>query len=202
MSEQPMAADVSQLPTTTFGHRSMMWWGTVGFIAIEGTTLLICAMSYVYLRRDSVAWPPEHVLPPALAVPTAQALLLLLSNLPMVWVDRAARRVDLPTIRKGMVIICVIAVGMCVLRWFEFGALNVRWDSNAYGSIAWATLTSHATLLLLETAETLAFTALLFLANLEDRDYSAVSDNALYWYFMTGAGVLLYILVFLSPYLI
>lgn len=201
MNGRPAVTDVSHLPTTTFGHRSLMWWGTLGFIVIEGSTLFICALSYIYLQRDSATWPPEHVLRPTLLVPTAQALLMLASNLPMVWVDRAARRVDLPTMRKGMVLVCLLAVGMCALRWLEFGALQVRWDSNAYGSVAWATLVSHATLLLLETAESIAFTALLFRSDLEDRDYSAASDNALYWYFMTLAWLPLYALVFLGPYL-
>ena len=38
------------------------------------------------------------------------------------------------TVRVGMVICSVLAVGMCVVRAFEFGALHVRWDTNAYGS--------------------------------------------------------------------
>jgi cytochrome c oxidase subunit III len=91
-------------------------------------------------------------------------------------------------------------VVMCALRALEFGALNVRWDSNAYGTVAWAVLTAHATLLLLETLESLVFTALLFSPNLEQRDLAGASDNALYWYFLTAAWIPLYAIVFLSPY--
>ena len=85
-------------------------------------------------------------------------------------------------------------------RWFEFRALNVRWDSNAYGSAAWATVTAHGTLLLLEAAETIAFTWLLFGDHIEERDLAGASDNALYWYFMTGVWIPLYVVVYLSPY--
>ena len=87
-----------------------------------------------------------------------------------------------------------------MLRVFEFGALKVRWDTSAYGSAAWATLVTHSTLLLLEAAETLAITALMFSPSVEERDLSGVSDNALYWYFLILAWLPLYVAVFLSPY--
>ena len=196
------AGDVSGLPVVTFGHRSMMWWGTVGFVVIEGTSLLICGASYFYLHRHFASWPPEPSPTPALAVPTVQVLLMLLSNIPMIGVDRAARRMDIPAVRRGMVIASVLALAMTVLRWFELEALHVRWDSNAYGSVAWATLVTHGTLILFQTVETISFTVLLFGRSLELRDLAGASDNALYWYFITGAYVPLYAAVFLSPYVL
>ena len=196
-----VVGNVTELPTTTFGHRSMMWWGTLGFIVIEGSTLFIAAVSYFYLRRNFPSWPPEGILRPALTVATVQAALMALSNIPMLMVDRGARRLDVRTVRAGMLVCTLLALVMCVLRALEFGALNVRWDSNAYGTVAWATLTAHATLLLLETLESLVFTALLFSPNLEQRDLAGATDNALYWYFLTGVWIPLYAIVFLSPYL-
>ena len=200
MSAVRVVADISGLPRTVFGHRSLMWWGTLGFIIIEGTTLFICAVTYFYLRRNFTTWPPEHIYRPALLVPTIQAGLMLLSNIPMRWADRASRKMDLAGVRKAFVICSVLAVVMTVLRWFEFRALNVRWDTTAYGSAAWATVTAHGTLLLLELAETVAFTVLLWGNDVEERDLSGVADNAFYWYFMTGVWIPLYVIVFLSPH--
>ena len=197
-----MVGTVANLPTTTFGHRSLVWWGTLGFIVIEGSTLFVCLVSYLYVRQNFSTWPPEHVLRPALTAGALQAGLMLVSNIPMAMVDRAARRLDLRTVRTGMVVVSLLALGMCVLRALELDSLHVRWDSTAYGSVAWATIVTHSTLLLLETVETLVFTILLFSPNLEQRDISGVSDNALYWYFMTGIWVPLAALVFLSPYVL
>ena len=115
--------------------------------------------------------------------------------------DRAARRLDLEAVRPGMLICTLLAFAMCAVRVFEFQALHVRWDGTAYGSVAWATLVTHSTLLLLQTVETLVFTALLFSPSLEQRDLSAAVDNALYWYFMTLVWLPLAAIVFLSPYL-
>jgi heme/copper-type cytochrome/quinol oxidase subunit 3 len=193
-------ADVRGLPRTVFGNRSIMWWGTVGFTIIECSTLFICVVTYFYLRRNFATWPPQHIYRPALLIPTIQAALMLLSNIPMRAVDRASRRMDLGAVRTGMVICSVLIVLMTILRGFEFSALKVRWDTNAYGSVAWAALVAHATLLVLEMAETLAITVMLFQPNVEERDLSGVSDNALYWYFLTGVWIPLYVMVFLTPY--
>jgi len=202
MTGMRIVGNVTHLPTTTFGHRTSMWWGTLGYVVIEGSTLLICAVAYVYFRKNFQSWPPERVFRPGLAAAAVQAAIMLLSNWPMVLVDRAARRLDLRAVQRGMVLITVLSIAMCVLRGFEFQALNVRWDSNAYGSAAWAVLTTHAILLLLQTVETIVFTLLLFSPNLEQRDLSAASDNALYWYFMTGSWIPLAAVVFLMPYLV
>jgi heme/copper-type cytochrome/quinol oxidase subunit 3 len=179
-----------------------MWWGTLGFIIIEGTTLFVGVVSYLYLRRNFSTWPPEHVSRPDLLIPTIQVCLMLASIVPMILADRASRRMDLDGVRRWFLVCSLLAAVMVVLRWFEFEALNVRWDSNAYGSVAWATLTLHSTLLLLQLAETIAFTVLMFGRQVEERDLSGASDNAFYWYFLIGAWVPLYALVFLSPYIL
>ena len=118
MTARPVRAvmDVRALPRTVFGHRSLMWWGTMGFIIIEGTTLFICAVSYFYLRRNFSTWPPEHVYRPALVIPTIQAALMLLSNIPMRAVDRASSRLDIDGVRSGLLLCSVLIVVMTVLR--------------------------------------------------------------------------------------
>src|SRR4029450_5849124 len=193
-------ADVRQLPRTVFGNRALMWWGTMGFIIIEGSTLFICAVTYFYLRRNFATWPPQHIYRPGLVIPTIQVLVMLLSIVPMRSVDRATRRMDLQAVRTGLLICSALILVMCVLRFYEFRALQVRWDSSAYGSAAWAVVFSHTTLLVLEAAETLTITALIFGDQVEERDLSGVSDTASYWYLLTGVWVPLYIAVYLSPY--
>jgi len=202
MREMRMVGNVANLPTTVYGHRSLVWWGTLAFLVIEGSTLFICAMSYFYLRKNFPTWPPERVLRPALTPSAVQAALMLLSNVPMIMVDRASRRLDLRTVRAGMLIISLLAVVMCMLRVLEMQALHVRWDSNAYGSVAWATVFTHGTLLFMETLESIVFTALLFSPTMEQRDLAGISDNALYWYFMTGVWIPLAAIVYLTPYIL
>jgi cytochrome c oxidase subunit III len=191
--------DVSRLPTATFAPRDMMWWGTAGFMAIEGTTLFICAASYFYLRFNFETWPPQHTLRPSLFWPTVQVALMALSNVPNLWLQRSARALDLAGVRRWVVLEAVLGVVFVALRWQEFLSLNVRWDANAYGSMAWATLGFHATLLVLQAVETLVFVGFLFSDRIEEKHFSDAYDSAFYWYFMTGSWIVLYVVVFLSP---
>jgi heme/copper-type cytochrome/quinol oxidase subunit 3 len=191
--------DAAHLPTTVFGHRSHMWWGTLGFMLIEGTTLFVCVASYFYLRLNFPTWPPEHTLLPALLWPTVHVGVMLASIVPMSLADRAAHRLDLAGVRRWMLVCCGFAVAFLFLRWQDFLALNVRWDTNAYGSIAWATAGFHGTILLLQVIETLIFTLFLHGKNVEEKHFSDTSDTAFYWYFLTGSWIPLYLTLYLSP---
>jgi hypothetical protein len=51
--------DVSNLPRYAFGHRSVLWWGTVAFMATEGMIFVLAIMCYLYLRQKAPEWPPN-----------------------------------------------------------------------------------------------------------------------------------------------
>ena len=191
--------DVSGLPTTTFNHRSLAWWGTLGFMAIEGTTLFIGVVAYFYLSRNFQTWPPEHTLRPSVLWPTVQVLLLLASLVPAVLADRAAYRIDLPKLRQWFVVMLLFEVVSVIVRWQEFLSLNVRWDSNAYGSAAWTLVGLHSTLLVADLIETAVLTAILFSSRVLDRHYSDATDVTFYWYFLVALWVPIYVIVYLSP---
>lgn len=196
---EPGSIDVSGLPSTTFGHRTITWWGTLGFMAAEGMTLIICAVAYLYVQRNFQVWPPRETPLPSLTAATIQVLLMAVSVPVMMWTSRAARRFDLGGVRVGMLISTGFALAFCVVRWFELHALHTRWDSNAYGSTAWAVVFAHATLLIAQFFESAALWALLLVGPVEPKHFSDVDDSCLYWYFMTGAWLVLYLLVFISP---
>ena len=48
---------VARLPTYVYGSGSMMWWGTMGLMLIEGTVFAITLVVYFYLRSHSPTWP-------------------------------------------------------------------------------------------------------------------------------------------------
>src|SRR3954466_14742667 len=88
------AIDVSGLPEFAFGNRALTWWGVMGFLAIEGTMLVICFVSYFYLRTRVLEWPPAPVKRPDLFYATLNLIVLLLSVVPMYLVARAAKQLD------------------------------------------------------------------------------------------------------------
>ena len=78
----------------------------------------------------------------------------------------------------------------------------MRWDANAYGSIAWVAAGFHGTILVLQVIETLVFTVFLFSEAFEEKHFSDASDSAFYWYFFVGSWMPIYATLYLSPRLL
>lgn len=191
--------DVSRLPRHAFGPRQITWWGNIAFMLIEGTTLVICAVTYLYLRRNFDAWPPNRTPPPGLLIPFI-SLLFLSASTAMAHVEgRCAKRGDLDAMRFwGLVGIGVSLIAL-VLRFLEFSVLNTRWDHDAYGSILWFTIGIHTTLLLLQFLEDIFFILLAYLEPIQPDHFSHVVEKAEYAYFVWAIWIPLFILLFLGP---
>ena len=192
--------DVSELPDTAFGPRDLVWWGTLGFIVIEGFTLALCAVVYIYLMQNAIEWPPRGTPLPAIGVPTLQVAAMLLS-LPLVaWLGRVALRCDLARTRIALTILTPVCALLVALRFVELTrSLNVRWDTNAYGSAQWLVVVTHGTLLLFQFVEVTGVAVAFWFAELEQKHFSDAADVAFYWYFMVLAWIPLYVLCFLLP---
>lgn len=191
--------DVSRLPKVVFGHRSLPWWGTVGFMVIEGFTLLLMATAYLYLRLNEIAWPPEGVPAPELLIPTINMVLILVIIAPMILADRAAQKFDRRGVALWLVIATMLTAIAVVLRWWDFRALNVRWDDNAYASVAWGVVLLHATLLVTDLIETGAFAVLFLIGHSSAKHFPDIRDAAVYQYYLSLIWVPLYIVVYWGP---
>jgi cytochrome c oxidase subunit III len=189
--------DASALPSFAFGARSVMWWGTVGVAAIEGTVFALAVVMYLYLRTLAKEWPPE-VPPPSLTWGTLNTVILLASVIPNWYTKRAAERLDLHGVRVGMVVCIVFAVAFLVVRGFEFAALNCKWDSNAYASAIWFLLGLHTTHLVTDFYDSVVLGVLMFTGPIEGRRFVDVSENALYWNFVVAAWLPIYAIIYLA----
>jgi cytochrome c oxidase subunit III len=197
---QQSLGNVEALPTVTFGHRSLMWWGTLGFMVIEGWTLALIVAMYFYVRQNFHTWPPLRTPLPSLLIPTINTVIMIASMVPAYVADRAARRLDVGAVKLWLLLTTLISLPIPVLRWYELWALNVRWDTNVYGSAAWLIVGTHATLLLIDVADTIGLTLFYWLKRMPIKAMSDVSDNSFYWYFMVLIWVPLYLIVYLGPY--
>ena len=191
---QRETVDLSDLPTYGFGARPTTWWGTLGFITLEGMGFALAVGTYLYLAWLNPQWPLDQ--PPDLLASTALLALLLVSTLPNAWLDKAARAEDLGKVRIGLVIMCAFGILACAVRVYELTTLNTRWDTNAYGSIQWMLLGLHTAHLLTDVGDTLVVTALMFTRHAEGKRFSDVSDNCFYWYFVIASWVPLYGLIY------
>jgi cytochrome c oxidase subunit 3 len=198
MRRERAVADLSQLPTVVFGERNLASWGTVGFMIIETFTLALCAVTYIYLRKNTAVWPPHGTPLPSLLIPSIE-MGIMLASLPLViWTKRRAERLDLGATRIGLVLSSIVAVVVMALRVIEFQSLNTRWNSNAYSSIAWTILGFHGTLLLIDVYDTIGVTAIMFL-HPTSKWFPEVADNANYWMMTVMTWLGLYVLVYFGP---
>lgn len=199
MTERPKYLDLSGLPSVVFGPKSLPWWGTLGFIFIEAFTLLLMVAGYFYLRLNSYEWPPAGTPLPDLGVASVNTVLLVSVIYPMWKASHAASRFDRVGVARWLVVATLLTIVAVVLRWFELEALNVRWDTNAYASAAWAVLVLHATLIVVDVFETGALAVMFMLGHAEKKHYPDVSDAADYQYYLSLVWVPLYLVVYWSP---
>ncbi|MGI4813642.1 MAG: cytochrome c oxidase subunit 3 [Janthinobacterium lividum] len=193
-----LVLDVRELPSFGFGHRSLMWWSTMGLMLVEGTVFAIAVMTYFYLRSLAVNWPIGAP-PPALRWGTINTLVLLVSLWPNQLAKRAAERGDRRIARRYLTLCLLFSIVFLVFRAFEFATLNISWYANAYGSSVWMLLGLHTTHLITDTVDTAVLAVLLFTGPFDSRRLVDVSENALYWYFVVLSWLPIYAVIYLAP---
>lgn len=199
MSAQRRVLDVSMLPDTgEFGHHGLIWWGTVGFMVIEGSMFAIVLVAYFYLRLKVADWPSS--LPnPDLTVGTANLLLVLVSCIPNALAKKAAEAQQLSRTRLWLTVVTLFGVGNVILRAFEYPALNCRWDDNAYASITWLLLSLHTVHIATDVVDSAVLVALAFIGPMSRSRFIDISENALYWYFIVAWWIPIYLVVYWAP---
>ena len=198
VSAHPGVLDVAELQTVVFSDRSLMWWGTVGLMAIEGTVFALGIVAYFYLRSHVEHWPMSTPAP-ALLWGTINTAILVASAWPNHLAKRAAERLDRRGVQVWLTVCLAASFAFLVVRWFEFEALNCRWDSDAYGSIVWTLMGLHTFHLITDTWDTTVLDVLFFTGPLEGKRFSDVSENALYWYFVVLSWLPIYAVVYWAP---
>ena len=106
-------------------------------------------------------------------------------------------------VRIGMVIADLFAVAFVVVRVLEYGTLNTKWDSNAYGSITWTLLSFHTFHLVTDLADSLVLTALMFTHHgYKPTRFVDVAENCFYWYFVVLSWLPIYAVLYWAPRLL
>jgi cytochrome c oxidase subunit 3 len=191
-----VVADVSALPLHAHGIASLTWWGTLAFMLIEGTGFALGIGVYLYLASIAPEWPLASLAPDP-GPGTAITLVLLASLVPNFLLSRWAGKEDLRLTRIGIAVMSVVGIVPLVIRFYEFGALNVSWDSNAYGSVVWLLIGLHTTHIITDVADTLVLAALMFTRHGDNRRrYGDVQDNAMYWNFVVLTWIPVYACVY------
>ena len=197
--KQTIVLDLSKLPPHGLGTASLTWWGTLAFMLIEGTGFALSIVVYLYLMSLAPQWP-LHAPASDLLPGTVLTLLLIASLFPNILVARWAKAQDLRKVRIGLIVMSLLGIAPLIVRVFEFPAMHLNWDQNAYGSIVWVMLGLHTTHILTDLIDTLVLTALMFSRHGDNpRRYGDISDNAMYWNFVVATWLPMYICLYWVP---
>ena len=194
-----VVGDLSHLPESAMGARNIVWWGNIGFMAIEGTAFVLAAGTYLYLMSQSPAWPPHGDRAPDLLWGGIFTAGLLLSAIPNAWVMRATRRKDAKAVRRSTLLMSMIGAALLIPRGFELAHLNVDWYHDAYGSVLWMLMILHTSHIITDWGDTCVQALWLYTHRIGDDQFADVEDNSNYWTFVVLSWLPIAALVYLAP---
>jgi cytochrome c oxidase subunit I+III len=178
-----------------------MWWATLCLIAIESMAFALAISSYLYLKGRMPHWP-EGAPIPGMVWGTVNVAILVLSVWPNLLARKAAERFDLPRVRLWMAVALAFAFAFNIVRVLEFRQLNVRWDTNAYGSVTWLLLGLHSVHVLTDFLDSTVLAAVMFCGRIDANRFVDVSENAMYWNFVVVSWLPIYAVIYLAPRLV
>lgn len=204
------ALDVSHLPSTEFDHRSTLWWGNLIGLFIETAMFGVMIAVYFTTVMNIRPFPPPRVdhypvllnSEPAMFLPIVGLVLMVLSLVPAVLLDLAARRRDAKTIKILLPITLVFNLVLVLVRYYEFDSLHFKWNENAYGSAAWMILGLHMFHLIVLFCEDVYAAAWVFARGLDEKHALDLTVAAVYWYWIVAMWVVLFPIVYLVPRMI
>ncbi|ESX26669.1 cytochrome C oxidase subunit III [Mesorhizobium sp. LSJC264A00] len=168
-------------------------------MALEGMGFALAAGAYLYL---ATLWPnwrlsaPEPNHWPG----TIVTILFIISVVPNHMLHGYAKQCAIVPVRIGLVVMSLLGLAPLVVRWFEFPALNIYWDTNAYGSMLWVLLGLHTTHLITDVGDTIVLTVLMFTRHgYSGRRFGDVGDNVFYWDFVVLTWIPIYLLIYWMP---
>lgn len=197
--KQRVVLNLAELPLHGMGSASPTWWGTLTYMLLEGSAFALAIGMYLYLLSLAPAWPIAAP-PPSLGPGTLVTLILLASLYPNWLVGRWAKRQDLRKVQWGTAVMSLFGIAPLVVRVFEFRALNIWWDANAYGSILWLLLGLHCVHLITDLADTVVLLVVMFTRHGRNpRRFGDIEDNVLYWNFVVITWIPIYFCIYWIP---
>lgn len=179
-----------------------LWWGILGAVSIEFSVVAALLTSYFYLAAQAPAWPPEGVGPPPLFWATVVLVLLPLSSFTMWWAGKGSDAGRRRQLALGVTASVVLASLALVARGVQMAQFGIGWNDHAYGSILWTVVGFHFTHVVSAIVGTAAVAVLAWRGYFTPERQLGVVVDTLYWYFVAGVYVPIYLVLYIAPRLL
>ena len=201
------ALDVAELPTTLFDTHSALWWGNALLLAIETAMFGILVAIYFSVMMNTEPFPPPRMerFPvlyqsyPDLTLPLIGLAVIVVSLVPGIFLDKAARNKQVGMIKILLPITLAFNIAAIFIRYFEFDSLHFKWSDNAYGSITWMILGMHMLHLIVLACEDIFLLIWTYVKGVDDKHLLDLTVLGVYWYWVVGIWIVLFAIVYLVP---
>ncbi|HEY9154735.1 MAG TPA: cytochrome c oxidase subunit 3 [Opitutaceae bacterium] len=201
------ALDVSALPESALDHRSLIWWGNTLLLVIETTMFALLVASFLYVRMNFPIFPPVLTTRPItilhpfpeLARPTMTLLILIVSVIPAILADRLALRMNSLGVRVTFGILVLFGIVAAISRFYDLHSFLFVWSDNAYASVVWTIASLHLMHIIVATSENTAMLLWAMTHPLDRKHARDVRVSAVYWYWVVGIWIPLYLLIYFGP---
>jgi cytochrome c oxidase subunit III len=192
--------DVAALEEGPVDSRSLLWWGNLAMIAIEGSMFVMALATYLYLKTANLDWPPSTVPKPELLLPTLNLAILLLIAIPAWISDRAAFRGDVRTALTAQTVCVIGGIAFLLIRAVNMAHLGYKWSDHAYGSVVWVILGLHSFHMLAVTLECSLLLVYARFGTVLKKHLLDLRCTAVYWYFVIAVWLPFYFVIYIEPW--
>jgi cytochrome c oxidase subunit 3 len=196
-----MALRSQTLPVGSFGRRASGWFGVWCAVATEGAIFVYLLFSYFYFASQAVRdWPPGG--PPSLRLAGWNTLILLLSSAALIWAERSgARRAERGRLLGGLAVAFILGCVFASVQLAEWSNKAFSLSSGTYGAIYFTVTGFH----LAHVVVGLALLALLLiwaaLGYFSKERHAPLTIGAIYWHFVDAVWLVVFAILYLTPYL-
>jgi len=176
-----------------------LWWGVAGAVAIELVVVANLLASYFYLAAHNSVWPPEGTDPPEAVWASVVVVMLVMSAVTMWWAGRGSDAGDRMQLALGLTASCLLAALALCFRGLQIAEFDIPWNAHAYGSIVWAIVGFHFTHVVSAILGTAVVAVLAWRGYFTPDRQLAIVVDTLYWYFVAGVSIPIYLVVFWVP---
>lgn len=173
-------------------------WGMYCLIATEGILFAYLIFTYAYLGSQGIGhWPPGG--PPSLTLAIPATILLLGSSFVLEWAKRRSRDGHQTSGRIGLGVTFLMGLGFLALSLKEWSDKPFTLTDSSYSSIYFLLTGTHLAhvVLGLTALLVLLFWSLTGKVGAGHEQHRALAT--LYWHFVDGVWVFVFITIYISP---
>ncbi|MGH7105019.1 MAG: cytochrome c oxidase subunit 3 [Acetobacteraceae bacterium] len=182
------------------GRSSLGWWGLLCFIVTEASLFAYLFFAYFYFAVQlGDNWLPAG--PPSFRFSLPAVIVLIISGVAAWWAERGVRRGVRRDLLLGLLIAFLLGLAFIALQLLEWRSKSFTLHSSEYGSVFFIITAFHLAHLAAGELALLVLLAWSGFGYFDIRRTAPVLIGTAYWYFVVVVGIVMFMILYVTPYL-